>query len=98
MNEMLKTLGSIISAERMRIPECNRTKFDAEAGGLFREVRSALEIHDKTRIRALLAFWSRRLTFLLQAPSCHFAPPFLLRKKGETIEEHVNRCYEQGGF
>lgn len=98
MKNLLKQIGSAISAERMKIPECNRRKFDAEAEDLFREIRKTLKLQNLNRVKKLLDGWSRRLAFLSEISDCFLAPPRLLRKEGESVKEYCERCYSKGGF
>ncbi|MDY5695175.1 MAG: hypothetical protein SPK75_02240 [Victivallales bacterium] len=93
-----KKLGSMIEAGRMAVPEANRAKFDAEARDVFENVRAAMDKGDEKRAKGLLERWKGRTLFLTREERCWLAPPFLVRKNGESEKEYMDRCYKAGGF
>ena len=83
-------LGKKMSLDRIRVPECNRRKFDAEAKEYLAEYESTADPHRKEEISSA---WDRRVLFLSGELLCCHAPPCLPRHAEESEEEYMDRCY-----
>lgn len=92
MRDMAKIEESI-ARERMSIPTCNRTKFDAEAKSYLAE----MVISDDRRFQQLASkLWER--TQLMRQSDLSKAPPLLCRKVNETTAAYLERIYKEGGY
>lgn len=90
----LEQIGREMSARRHLIPLQNRRKYDIEAKDFFENLTAAAEKNDISRFNDLAEYWQRRNLWLTTQPHCYLIPPSLVRKKGESYEDYMNRCYQ----
>ena len=93
LKTQLEQIGREMSARRHLIPLQNRRKYDIEAKDYFENLSSAAEKNDISRFNDLAEYWQRRNLWLTIEPHCHLAPPSLVRRKKETEEQYIDRCY-----
>ncbi|MBO4631380.1 MAG: hypothetical protein J5858_05610 [Lentisphaeria bacterium] len=93
LKNQLEQIGAEMSARRHLIPQQNRRKYDIEAKDYFENLSSAAEKNDISRFNDLAEYWQRRNLWLTTQPHCYLIPPSLVRKKGETKEQYMDRCY-----
>lgn len=89
----LRKLGATMSTERLRIPVANVPKFDVESQDYFNAIAEAVNSGNHAEAGKLLARWNRRVEWL-RCHDCHVAPPCLIRKQGEPVEQWIRRCCE----
>jgi hypothetical protein len=91
----LRRIGADMSAARMCVPPANRKKFDIESKDFFDAIRAAAD--DAPRAGRLLSQWNSRVEWLTREPQCHVAPPCLVRRDEEPVEQYISRCYAAEG-
>lgn len=83
-----------VNSSRRKVPARNRSKFDAEARDVTRLYLRVFNLGNIEWMQALVIRWKNRLDVLLY-PGAWCTPPMLIRKRGESTREWLNRCYQE---
>ena len=94
LKTQLKNIGAEMSAHRAVIPPKNRPKYDVEAQDYFNALNAAAESGDAEKFNKLMEKWYYRVWIITAIPHCYLAPPALIRRDGESLEDYTNRCYQ----
>ena len=93
LKTQLEQIGREMSARRHLIPEQNRRKYDIEARDFFENLTAAAEDGDTAHFNRLVQLWNNRQHILTVIPNCYKVPPALVRRKNESQEDYIDRCY-----
>ncbi len=88
----MKSDKDIIAELRQTIPAFNLANFDIEAADLLKWIERKPEHRDV--LTAM--FWDR--VQLMRIKNVSKAPPCLIQKNFETMEDYISRCYKVGGY
>ena len=87
METALQAIGKRIAITRNRVPFQNRRKYEIEAADHFEAIQEAFQAGREDRAVEILAGWEEREYWLINSPTCHIAPPGLVRRLNETNEQ-----------
>ena len=90
----LREIGRDMSIARMNVPIQNRPKFEIESKDFFNAIGEAVRAGNDTRAAALLRRWESRVVWLTGEARCCAAPPCLVRRENESLQEYVDRCFD----
>lgn len=90
----LQAIGKRIAITRNRVPFQNRRKYEIEAADHFEAIQEALQAGREDRAVEILAEWEDREYWLIHSPTCHIAPPCLVRRLNETTEQLNERRFK----
>ena len=94
METDLQAIGKRLAAARNRVPFQNRRKYELEAEDFFDAIQEALHAGRADRAAVILAKWEDREYWLIHSPTCHIAPPCLVRRLNETTEQLNERRFK----